>query len=352
MNDNVQTPISEPQVLDLDNAADVILDRWKDAPEPSDSEEIDATSEDLAETEVTEDGDPIETEEYDEDPEDPDDNEPDDGEEVVEEDDDDEEELPLVATDESMVEITVNGEQKQVSVRDLKRLYGQESSLTKKSQDLANQRKSADENLMKTQASYQKLLERAQERFKPYEGIDMLLASRQMEPETFAQLRSDAKQAQDDLNFLQQESGQIVAEMQAQREQATQAAAVECVKVLEDSLDGWGNDLYSDIRTYAVKSGLPQEQVDSYTDPNVILLINKARLYDQSKKNAETKKVKAKLTKSKTGKRVLSSRKAPATPSETKANRRQEAQNRLANDPRGAADLDNIADVLLSRWEA
>ena len=117
MNDNVQTPISEPQVLDLDTVADVILDRWKDAPEPSDSEEIDATSEDLAETEVTEDGDPIETEEYDEDPEDPDDNEPDDGEEVVEEDDDDEEELPLVATDESMVEITVNGEEKQVSVR-------------------------------------------------------------------------------------------------------------------------------------------------------------------------------------------------------------------------------------------
>ena len=346
---NEQNVNSEPQALDVDDAADAILGRWDDGETLSEVEVEDATSEDLAETEVDEDE--IDDEEDDQDElelEDPDEDVTEDEDVEEDEDEDDEEdEEPLAASDDQIVDIAVNGESKKVSVKDLKRLYGQEASLTKKSQDLATQRKQSEEQLAQTQMSYQKLLERAEARHKPYADIDMLVASREMDAETFTQLRQDAKQAEDDLKFLQEESGQLVSQAQQQHQEATKEAAAECVKVLEEQLPEWGNELYSDIRDYAVKSGLPKEQVDQYTDPQVIMLINKARLYDQSKQSAKSKKAKAKLSKSKSGKKVLSSKKAPPSRKSIQKAKQQKQLDGLSS----AKDLDDIADVLMSRWE-
>jgi len=346
---NEQNVNSEPQALDVDDAADAILGRWDDGETLSEVEVEDATSEDLAETEVDEDE--IDDEEDDQDEldlEDPDEDETTDEDVEEDEDEDDEEdEEPLAASDDQIVDIAVNGESKKVSVKDLKRLYGQEASLTKKSQDLATQRKQSEEQLAQTQMSYQKLLERAEARYKPYADIDMLVASREMDAETFSQLRQDAKQAEDDLKFLQEESGQLVSQAQQQHQQATREAAADCVKVLQEQLPDWGNELYSDIRDYAVKSGLPKDQVDQYTDPQVIMLINKARLYDQSKESANSKKAKAKLKKSKSGKKVLSSKKAPPSKKTIQKANQQKQMDMLS----GAKDLDDIADALMSRWE-
>ena len=346
---NEQNVNSEPQALDVDDAADAILGRWDDGETLSEVEVEDATSEDLAETEVDEDE--IDDEEDDQDElelEDPDedDTEDEDVDDDIDEDDEEDDE-PLAASDDQIVDIAVNGESKQVSVKDLKRLYGQEASLTKKSQDLATQRKQSEEQLAQTQMSYQKLLERAEARYKPYADIDMLVASREMDAETFSQLRQDAKQAEDDLKFLQEESGQLVSQAQQQHQQATREAAADCVKVLQDQLPDWGNELYADIRDYAVKSGLPKDQVDQYTDPQVIMLINKARLYDQSKQSANSKKAKAKLKKSKSGKKVLSSKKSPPTKKSIQKANQQKQMDMLS----GAKDLDDIADALMSRWE-
>ena len=346
---NEQNVNSEPQALDIDDAADAILGRWDDGETLSEVEVEDATSEDLAETEVDEDE--IDDEEDDQDDlelEDPDEDETED--EDVDDDtdeDDEEDDEPLAASDDQIVDIAVNGESKQVSVKDLKRLYGQEASLTKKSQDLATQRKQSEEQLAQTQMSDQKLLERAEARYKPYADIDMLVASREMDAETFSQLRQDAKQAEDDLKFLQEESGQLVSQAQQQHQQATREAAADCVKVLQEQLPDWGNELYSDIREYAVKSGLPKDQVDQYTDPQVIMLINKARLYDQSKESANSKKAKAKLKKSKSGKKVLSSKKAPPSKKTIQKAKQQKQMDSLSS----AKDLDDIADALMSRWE-
>ena len=347
---NEQNVNSEPQALDVDDAADAILGRWDDGETLSEVEVEDATSEDLAETEVDED-DEIDDEEDDQDEldlEDPDEDgtEDEDVDDDIDEDDEEDDE-PLAASDDQIVDIAVNGESKQVSVKDLKRLYGQEASLTKKSQDLATQRKQSEEQLAQTQMSYQKLLERAEARYKPYADIDMLVASREMDAETFSQLRQDAKQAEDDLKFLQEESGQLVSQAQQQHQQATREAAADCVKVLQEQLPDWGNELYSDIRDYAVKSGLPKDQVDQYTDPQVIMLINKARLYDQSKQSANSKKAKAKLKKSKSGKKVLSSKKAPPSKKSIQKANQQKQMDMLS----GAKDLDDIADALMSRWE-
>ena len=60
--------------------------------------------------------------------------------------------------------------------------------------------------------------------------------------------------------------------------------------MLEQDIPEWNNQLYDDIRSYAIGIGLPEEQVNNYVDPTVIKVLNKARLFDQAKKVTTTKK--------------------------------------------------------------
>ena len=354
---DVQKTDSEPRALDLSDAADAILNRWEDAEKPSENEEVEATTEDVDETDVEEveieEAEELEDdEEYEADPDEETEDEEDEEDDDEDEEEDDTTEEVKVASDDTVVELKVNGETKQVSVKDLKRLAGQEASLTRKSQDLADQRKIAEEDFVRTTASYNKLLDRAKERLKPYSDMDMMIAQTQMDNETFAQLRQDAKQAEEDVKFLEEESNALLNDMQAKRQSAVQAAAKDCIRVLEDTMPDWGNEMYNDIRTYAVKNGLPQNEVDQYTDPNVIMLINKARLYDESKATAQSKKAKAKVIKKTKKTKVLSSKKSPPTKTQIKKANAEKAQQKLRNNPKYGGGMDDIADALMARWES
>ena len=336
---------------DVEDAADAILGRWSDDESLPDREDEEATSEDnIEETDAFED---YEEDETDLDEEDTEENLEDPDEEETAEDETEEasEEEFEELTDETLVEIPVNGEIKQASIKELKRLYGQEASLTRKSQETATKRKEAEDIIQKTSMSYQKLIERAEARFKPYSEVDMLVASRQMDADDFAQLRKEAQEAESDLKFLKEESDAFFKEAQADYQKQHQAAAQECVRVLQDNLPDWGNDLYNDIRSYAVSVGLPQDQVDQYVDPNVIMILNKARLYDMGKAAADQKKSKAVRVNKSAGKKVLRSRKAPATDADLRVQRQRKASQKLRSNPSISGDLDDIADALMSRWE-
>ena len=349
-NNNVQlNEDSQPRSLDADDAADAILSRWEDAETLSDEGEEatdDPRNEDEDETlEDTSDRDQDdETEQTDEE----DDEDPDESEEPET---DEADEVELSIDDDTQVEIIVDGETQRVSIAALKRLHGQEASLTRKSQDLAAQRKEADAAYQKANISYQKLLERAEARAKPYAEVDMLVASRQMDADDFAKLRAESKDAEADLKFLREEADHFYRGAQDQQKVLHQQAASECVKVLQAQMPDWSNDVYNDIRSYAVSQGLPSEQVDQYVDPQVIMLLNKARLYDQTKATAETKKQKAKVIRAKdsnTGKKILRSTKSPAR-EDSKSRRVKKAHDVLRSK---SGDADDIAEALLARWEA
>ena len=353
---NVQAEATQSRGLDdMFDASEAILDRWSDGENLSEENEeleatddslVDETDEEMSDT-LDDDEDLEEVEGTEEDPE-SDDLEDADQTETDEEDDETEVEL----SDDTLVEIQVDGKAKQASLKDLKRLYGQEASLTRKSQETAAKRKEAEDALAKADISYRKLLERAEARMKPYAEVDMLVASRQMSTEDFAALRREAQEAEKDLKFLREEADAFYRDAQAQQQKQVQEAAQNCVKVLSEQLPDWGDELYNNIRSYAVSQGLPQEQVDQYVDPTVIMILNKARLYDQTKATAETKKAKAKVIKTKEGTRkVLKTKKAPRSDADLKVQRQKSAQDRLRSNTSRAGDLEDIADALMSRWE-
>ena len=336
MNNNVQE--LEP-VTNFDGEIDVedaILKRWEAVDEDQPAESSDeATSEEVTETDDEDEIEEVETPDDEETEEDP----------VEEADDEDDTEESLELTDDSMVEIAVDGETKQASLKDLKRLYGQEASLTKKSQETAARRKEADEALERTSLHYNKMLDRAEKQWDPYSKVDMLLAAKQMSDDDFAQLRNEARVAEENLKFLKEESNSFYDGYKQDQAKQQQMQAQECIKTLSADVPDWSNELYNSIRTYAVSQGFQSDQVDQYVDPSVIKILNKARLYDQSKKTAATKRV------AKPPVKVLRSKKAPASSQDAKQQKTAAAIKRMQEGSQLSGNLDDIAEVLMSRWE-
>jgi len=340
MNNVLEASTAERQPLTLDEAEDAILARWEDPQdEASDSEteaalEIEEETNDQPEFDEEDTYEEVDLEEEDTDPEDTDEQQEEDGDEA--------EEAEALA-DDAEVEILVDGETHRASVADLKRLYGQEASLTRKSQAVSQQRKQAEDAMQRSDALLQAMLSRAEERFKPYSEVDMLLASKTMDAEDFAALRKEAQAASEDVRFLREEADNFYGELRKQHEAAQKQAASEAVKVLQDAIPDWSNETYADIRSYAVAQGLDSAQVDQIVDPSVIQIINKARLFDQGKRVATVKK------KAATQKKVLRSKKSP--PNATARRKADIDKQRAALRNNRGTDLEDIASVLMSRWE-
>ena len=115
------------------------------------------------------------------------------------------------------------------------------------------------------------------------------------------------------------------------------------MKVLQENIPEWSNEMYNDIRGYAIAQGLPEDQVNTIVDPMVIQILNKSRLYDQGKRVATTKKKAATKKKSCVHKR----RRQPLT---TRKKASVEKARQALRNKRGA-DLEDIASVLMARWE-
>lgn len=316
------------------DAEDAFLDRWKDSEETSDPDEGDTKpSEDEADEETEEveesEADPEDTEEETEE----DESEEEESEEETEEEEGDKKSLD----DESEVEIKVDDEVHKVSVKDLKRLWGQEAALTKKSQQVAEKRKEVEAQGTKYAAGLQKLYEKAAAKWEPYSKIDFLVASKQLDADQFAQLRQEAQKAYEDFTFLTQEVDGFVKETEQQRQEALKAQASEAVTVLKEKIPNWSNETYDKIRMFAIEQGMTAEIVNNIVDPTAILLINKARLYEESQKIKLKKVVK-------TPKKVV---KAGTTkPADVKSDKKAESLTKL----RTTGSVDDAADAFLSRW--
>jgi hypothetical protein len=128
----------------------------------------------------------------------------------------------------------------------------------------------------------------------------------------------------------------------ARKQASLQREAVEAVKVLSDpttGIKGWNDELYDEILSFAVSAGLPQDEVAQIVNPNVIKLINDARLYRKAQ-SATAEKVNL------TPKRV---RKGGG--SETITEGSAKAQKALERKVRsGTASDDDAVAALMGRW--
>lgn len=334
MSETTQSVSENPQSPTVDAAIDAFLNRWEDSPKKETSENT--SDEGAAETtEVSEEYE--EVVEADEGQDEIVESEEIDLEEQVEE--TEEVEYVDVVDDDFLTTIKVGEDELEVSVKDLKRLYGQEKALTQKSQQVAEQRKALEAEQQKNAVILQTLIGKAEEKLKPYAEIDMLLASKQMEADEFAQLRKEAQAAYEDYTFLNQEADQYLKLMQSAQKEQTKEKAALAIETLAKEIPDWSEKLYDDIRQYGVSQGLTQNDVDQLVDPNAIKIMLKAMRFDQGKKVAVKKKTLA-------PRRVLKS--GATKPVNGKQRVTKQAMENLAK----SGSTDAAKDAFLARWTA
>ena len=342
---NTAIPKDAEKELDgSDTGADDFFRRIvADAEQPSaDQEEEEDTEDNDDETDDSNDTDdePSETE-----GETPEEDESEDEEEAEGESETEEKDQKSYASDETFVKLKVDGKEVEASVKDLKRLYGQEQSLTRKSQEAAETKRKADEAVVKHVTGLEKLLERAKEQAAPYANINFLALTKDpnVSSEELSALSDAATRAFENVRYLEQELDGVFKTAQAERQQQMMVQAREAIKILSDpktGIPGWNEQMYNDIRKFAVDTGMNEQIVNELVDPVAFKVLHMAMQYQKGKSALnKTKKV------DKTPKRIIK-----GTPEETvkraKANPKQEVYKRLKE----TGSVDDAADAFMAKW--
>lgn len=346
------------------DAAEALLSQWKDAGMLSDQDDEGANSRRSSETEDDEEDnedhsdedakenlkdqeDGSDDEDQDDDDASDEDDESDDEDEGDDDDDEDGkgDEPKLLENLDTKVKIKVDGEERTVSVKDLTRLYGQEASLTRKSQEVSELRKKTEDEGARYASASEALLKRALEKYAPYSKIDWVVAQSKLEPDELVALRNEARLAAEDVMFFKNQADEVFKASQEARQEQLMEAAKQCMEVLsnpETGIEGWSNKLYDDLRAYAVSQGMDQAVVDMMVDPVAFKIIDKARRLDQAATVAKTKTKK----KTKASKKTLRSDKK----SQKELGRRSDADSALRK-LRETGSPEDAAAALMARWE-
>jgi hypothetical protein len=211
---------------------------------------------------------------------------------------DEDEESEEDGESETVVKIKVGDEEHEVPVSKLTRLYGQEAALTKKSMEVAEQRKTVEKELALNAASNKALLERAKARFEPYSKLDFNLLAAQvgkgeLSTEDYQALRQYAQALHDDVQFLEKHQNDFWNAMQERRTTEVREQAKACLKELSDpekGIPGWDEKLYDDIRAFAVSQGASVETVNAIVEPWAFRLMHAAMLHTRGKSQVKTVK--------------------------------------------------------------
>lgn len=257
-------------------------------------------------------------------------------------------EKKYVDNDDVFVKYKVGDEEHEVSVKSLTRLAGQEQALTKKSMEVAEQRKTIEVELARNVAATNNLLDRAKKRFEPYSKIDFLLAAKELPADEYTNLRQAAVAAYEDVQFLEKGLNDLMTGVQKQQHDELVTKAQAAIKVLSGPVDqggieGWNEKLYDDIRSFAVTQGLDRQIVDNLVDPAALRLLNDAMLFRRGQSKVVTTKV------NKTPKKVVKTTSAPTAATGGKDKSKVDAAMKRL---RSSGSEDDAAEAFLASWES
>lgn len=318
--------VDDTSSMSVDDAANALLSRWTDAPKPSIDEEG-ATPIRRSETEREPDEDENSSEDEDLDLED----------ESTQEEQTNEPDAAVEASDDALVKLTVDGEEIKIPVKDLKRLYGQEASLTRKSQEVAERRKFADEEATRYVVATQRLIDKAKERFSPYAQVDWAIAAKTLGDAEYVALRQEAQAAFTEMRFFENELQGVVAETNAAREAAAMEEAKAALDVLQRDIPNFNADTYRDMAQFATSVGIPEQTFVQLTDPAALKIVHMAMSYQRAKERAASKRKAAP-----TSKRTMTTNRR----TDTRANLAGDALKRLKQ----TGSRDDAVSALLERW--
>jgi len=215
--------------------------------------------------------------------------------------------------EEELYAVTVNGEEVAVSLDELLSGYSRQSDYTRKTQEIAGDRKEM-ETLQQQYNS--EIAQIQQERQQYMDALTNVMqgsmgelekfatvdwnALRENDPIEYVTTREQYREAQEKIQGLQNEQARAAQTQQAQMQKAQQEMLqVEKGKLVE-ALPDWGvpdkqKEIATGLQSYAKEQGFTADELDSLIDHRSILVLLKAQKYDQlQKSDVKSKKLRNK----------------------------------------------------------
>ena len=235
-------------------------------------------------------------------------------EEESEEEDESEEsesEEPEEEDEEPVYAVKVDGDEIEVSLDELLNGYSRQSSFTKKSQQLADDRREM-ETLQQQYNSEVSQIQQERQQYANYlqsviesSNLDQWASIdwetlKQEDPIEYVTKKEEAREAQERVAGIQQRQYEATQKAQADAKHQWQQTVQTEHAHLVGKLPEWGEpekqrELAGKLRSYAQGIGYEDAEIDQLVDHRSFIVLNKARLYDELQtSNVKSKKLKNK----------------------------------------------------------
>ena len=215
--------------------------------------------------------------------------------------------------EEELYAVTVNGEEQAVTLDELLSGYSRQSDYTRKTQEIASERKGMEE----LQQQYNSHVAQIQQERQQYvEALTNMISSQGSELEQYSNIDWDTLRESDPIEYVTakeqyREAQERVQGMQYQQQQAAQAQQAEMTKAhhqvvqaergkLVEALPEWGDpdkqkELSAGLQSYARDQGFSQQELNNLVDHRSVLVLLKALQYDKlQNSDVKSKKLKNK----------------------------------------------------------
>jgi hypothetical protein len=261
----------------------------------------------------------------------------------------DSEEEPEEAEEEEVVYTTPDGEE--VTLDELKRGWLRQADYTKKTQEVAQARQQVEQAVQALGQHNQVIAEHLSLALNIVEpqlaefantNWDELASN---DPYEYAESKAKYEQAQVRYQRLQEAAQQTVAQEQqrvaAAKAQMTQQEQQKLQMALPDLADPKaGPKLARSIKDYALSSGLSEKEASNITDHRLVVMLNKARMYDELNQSSLTA---AKKKLSKSPKKVARAGQ-PSSKAEQNSQKKAQVRSRLKQ----SGSVDDLVALLMS----
>ena len=197
-----------------------------------------------------------------------------------------EEETPKYVT-EGLVQI--DGED--VDIQELKQGHLRQQDYTRKTQQVAEDRKAAEQQRQQYESQLHALSVASGTNLDRYAHMtenDWQQMALQ-KPEEYKRHRADYDKAIRYQQFLNNQVAENNAKNEQRLEAERKAQAADALQTLKATIPNWSNDLYSEIGEYAKTQGVDADEFADIIDPRLITVLHKAQQFDQARKVTKKK---------------------------------------------------------------
>ena len=211
--------------------------------------------------------------------------------------------------------VKVDGKDVEVTLDELQSGYSRQADYTRKSQVLAEQRKKADDELAATQQERQKYISQleqfnsqADKKLDDFKSVDWIKL-KEDDPMDYMTKRDQYRELQENKRLVAEEQKNLQYKQQQETQIKWQEELARQQDIMTKKLPEWndpnkGPKLKQNIKSFAIKKGFSEQEVNSLIDARSVDVLHKAMMYENllaTKISKKKSKVVPKVTKPGTG---------------------------------------------------